>query len=696
MKKKLVIVESPAKARTIEKYLGNDFMVLSSVGHIRDLATSGPGGLGVDIDNNFQPHYKVIPGKKQIISQLKKAVNSVDEVYLATDPDREGEAISWHLYEVLNLDKEDKRVYRVEFHEITKNAILKAMANPRSINNNLVRSQESRRILDRIIGFKLSKLLQHKIRSKSAGRVQSVALKLIVDREKEIQAFVKEEYYTIDAKFSKAELEFEGNLYAYNGENLKIKTKNEADTILSKLTEDYVVQDVEKKLKQKNPKPPFITSTLQQEASTKLNFNSSKTMTLAQKLYEGIDIDNTPVGLITYMRTDSVRLSEEFVKGAKDYILNTYGPEYSKFEPTFKVSKSAQDAHEAIRPTDITRTPESIKKFLTPDLYKLYRLIYYRTLASLMSPAQVHHTQVIINNNGYQFKVNGQELVFDGYLKVYKDYEDTKNTILPNLEVNDVVDLLEVVANQHFTQPPSRYTEAKLIKEMEELGIGRPSTYAITMETLKKRNYVTVEDKKFVPTEQGIITSEKLDQYFSDIINVDYTKNMEENLDDIANGEKVWYEELRKFYELFNPMVEYAKENMDKLPPKYIDETCPLCGKQLVTRYGPYGPFIGCSGYPECKYIKKEKKETEQPKVLDVKCPKCGEGYFVERVTKKGKLRGKKFYACSNYPKCKNIVNNQPINELCPECGNILSTNGKEILCENKNCKYKRPVKDGE
>lgn len=691
MVKKLVIVESPAKANTIEKYLGESYTVLSSVGHIRDLAKSGPGGLGVDVENQFKPKYTVIKGKKKVITQLKKAAKDVDEIFLATDPDREGEAISWHLYDILNLGEENgKKVYRVVFHEITKNAVVKAIENPREINYDLVRSQESRRILDRIIGFKLSKLLQSKIKSKSAGRVQSVALKLIVDREKEVQSFVSEEYYTIDAVFEKDNQSFDANLFAKDSENIKINSQDEASAILQSLDKDYIVSSVVKKKKSKNPKQPFITSTLQQEASNKLNFYAKKTMSMAQKLYEGIDINGNPVGLITYMRSDSVRYSEEFISDAKTYITSTYGANYSATEPKFKKNKNAQDAHEAIRPTDINRTPESIKKYLTPDLYKIYKLIYLRSLASLMKPAILNQTSVIINNNGYQFKSNGQELVFDGYLKVYKAYEDTKNNVLPSLEKDEMVNLVEVNANQHFTQPPSRYTEAKLIKEMEELGIGRPSTYAQTMETLKFRNYVMTQEKKFIPTEQGIITSDKLQEYFNKIINVTYTKDMEENLDDIAQGEKIWHEELKQFYDFFIPMLEYANENMEKIPPKYVDEYCPNCGKQLVIRNGRYGEFVACSGYPECKYIKKDNEEENNLISLDIECPKCHKGNFVERITRKGKYKGKKFYACSNYPKCKNIIVNMPIDEICPKCGNILSNNGEAIICENKECDYKR------
>lgn len=694
MKKKLIIVESPAKANTIGKYLGSDYHVLSSVGHIRDLAKSGPGGLGVDVENNFSPKYVVISGKKKVINEIKKAANNVDEIFLATDPDREGEAISWHLYDALKLDTEkDKKVHRVVFHEITKNAIVNAIKNPRKINHDLVKSQESRRILDRIIGFKLSKLLQHKIRSKSAGRVQSVALKLIVDREKEITAFVVKEYYTIDAKFEKDNIIFDANLYAHNNEKIEINTVQEANKILSALNKEYVVVNVDKKLKNKYPKQPFITSTLQQEASNKLNFNARKTMSLAQKLYEGIEVNGSPIGLITYMRTDSVRYADDFIKSVKTFVTNKYGEKYVNDNPKFKINKNAQDAHEAIRPTDINNTPESLKKYLTSDLYKLYRLIYYRALASLTSAAKLNHTTIVIDNNNYQLKAFGQEIVFDGYLKVYQEYDDTKNNLLPNIDKAEILDLVEIKANQHFTQPPSRYTEARLIKAMEELGIGRPSTYAQTMETLKMRHYVTIQDKKFYPTEQGIITSDKLQEYFKDIINVNYTRDMEETLDDIANGEKVWYDELRQFYDYFIPMVEYANQNMEKLPPKYVDEYCPECGKQLVIRHGRYGEFIGCSGYPDCKFIKKNNEAEQNLISLDIECPKCHEGHFVERIAKKGKLRGRKFYACSNYPKCKNIVTHMPINEVCPNCGNILTNNGDNIICENKKCDYKKDSK---
>ncbi|ERJ13502.1 type I DNA topoisomerase [Haloplasma contractile] len=686
MEKKLVIVESPAKANTIEKYLGKEFRVMSSVGHIRDLATTGPGGLGVDVENEFTPNYRTIRGKGKVLKELRKAVKEADAVYLATDPDREGEAISWHLYDSLKLgEKETMKVYRVVFHEITKSVILKAINNPREINYDLVRSQESRRILDRIIGFKLSKLLQTKIGSKSAGRVQSVALKLIVDREREIEAFIPEEYWTIEGLFNKNNIDFDGYLIKKGNDKISISNEDEANAILNDLTDSYIIEGIEKNVKNKYPKPPFITSTLQQEASTKLYFNSRKTMSVAQKLYEGIEVNGSPLGLITYMRTDSVRLSDEFVSAAKMYISNNFGKDYlgtgSKKE---KKSKNAQDAHEGIRPTDVTMTPESMKKFLTKEQYKLYKLIWSRAVASMMHPAQVFHTVLNIQNNDYVFKGTGQTMKFDGYLKVYGDYEQTKVTILPDLNKGEKVNDKKIEKIQHFTQPKARYSEAKLIKEMEELGIGRPSTYSATMETLRNRHYVTVEQKKFHPTEQGIITIDKLVEFFTNIINVTYTAEMEETLDQIAKGDKVWHKELKTFYDLFIPLVDYAKENMEKIPPRETGENCPECGEPLVFRQSRYGEFVGCSGYPECKYIKKE--DEEEPVKTDVTCPKCEEGVFVERVAKRGRNKGNKFFACSNYPKCKNAVSNQPTHEVCTDCGNILTEKDGEVICENKKC----------
>ncbi|MFR6473418.1 MAG: type I DNA topoisomerase, partial [Turicibacter sanguinis] len=543
MGKNLVIVESPAKAKTIENYLGKDYTVLSSVGHIRDLATTGPGGLGVDVEDQFKPNYKNVTGKSKVIKELKQAAKNSDAVYLATDPDREGEAISWHLADVLGLDVSLNR--RVVFNEITKDAILEAFKHPRAIDMDLVRSQESRRILDRIIGFKLSKLLQSKIKSKSAGRVQSVALKLIVEREKEIQKFISEEYWSVHAMFGREQAKIEAELMKKANKKLTIHNEDEVKQILSELSDPYVVEKVEKKNKLKQPKLPFITSTLQQEAASKLGFNAKKTMTIAQKLYEGVDVGSETVGLITYMRTDSTRLADNFVDAAKAYIKEAYGSNYVKTGATAaKKVKNAQEAHEAIRPSSVTRTPDEMKPYLKRDELRLYKLIWERAVASLMKSATVEATTIEVKSNDYLFRVNGQVLVFDGYLRVYS-YEETKNATLPRLSEGDVLSLLDVEPQQHFTQPPARYSEAKLIKEMEELGIGRPSTYAQTMETLKNRGYVAIEDKKFKPTDQGILTSDKLAEFFSEFINVEYTAGMEQNLDEIAKGQKVWYDELK-------------------------------------------------------------------------------------------------------------------------------------------------------
>ena len=611
MGKNLVIVESPAKAKTIENYLGPDYTVLSSVGHIRDLATTGPGGLGVDVEDHFKPNYKNVTGKSKVIKELKQAAKNADAVYLATDPDREGEAISWHLADVLGLNVDLDR--RVVFNEITKDAIIEAFKHPRAIDMDLVRSQESRRILDRIIGFKLSKLLQSKIKSKSAGRVQSVALKLIVEREKEIQKFESKEYWSIHAMFERESAKIEAELVKKANKKIAIANEEEVKVILSELSDPYVVEKVEKKNKSKQPKLPFITSTLQQEAASKLGYNAKKTMTIAQKLYEGINIGSETVGLITYMRTDSTRLADNFVDATKSFIKQTYGANYVKTGSTnTKKVKNAQEAHEAIRPSSVTRTPEEMKPYLKRDELRLYKLIWERAVASLMKSATVEATTIEVRSNDYLFRVNGQILVFDGYLRVYS-YEETKNAALPRLTEGDTLALVDVEPQQHFTQPPARYSEAKLIKEMEELGIGRPSTYAQTMETLKNRGYVTLEDKKFKPTDQGILTSDKLAEFFSEFINVEYTAEMENNLDEISKGQKVWYDELKVFYDHFMPMLENAQKNMEKIAPVEIGEECPECGSPLVIRRGRYGEFIACSGYPTCKYIKKEAKEEAAP-----------------------------------------------------------------------------------
>ena len=673
MAKNLVIVESPSKSKTIEKYLGKDYKVVSSKGHIRDLSTKGKFGLGVDVENDFKPDYITIKGKGPVVKELQKDVKKAEFVYLATDPDREGEAISWHLYDVLGLNKDNYK--RIVFNEITKSAILESFNSAREIDQDLVNSQETRRILDRIIGFRLSKLMQAKTSGSSAGRVQSVALKLVVDKEREIEKFVSEEYWTITSIFN----DFNAELFNYEHKDIEIKTEVEANNILNKLTKTFTIESVDKKAKKKQSKLPFITSTLQQEASTKLGFNAKKTMSLAQKLYEGIELEKETVGLISYMRTDSTRLSDEFVASTYKYIESKYGKEYVGFYKTSKKKDNVQDAHEAIRPTSIQRDPLSVKTYLSNDEYKLYKLIYSRALSSLMAPAKTNNTTVILDNNNYQFKVTGQVITFDGYLKVYGEYEDTKDSVLPPFEdyKSNVIVSNDIISEQHFTKPPARYTEAKLIKEMEELGIGRPSTYAKTMDTLKTRGYVNVVDKHFIPTDIGFEITDKLQEFFDHIINVKYTAAMETDLDKIAVGSKVWYKVLDKFYKEFEPSVKEAFSNMEKKAPEETGEMCPNCNSPLVIRKGRYGEFTACSNYPECKYIKTEPKEEVE--VID--CPNC-DGKIIEKKSRKGKV----FYGCNNYPKCKTAYWDKPIGDKCPECGEMLTEKGKKIKCSS--CTY--------
>ncbi len=672
MSKNLVIVESPSKSKTIGKYLGDDYKVVSSKGHIRDLATSGKFGLGVDVENGFTPSYVPIKGKSSIIKELKKDVKDSNLVYLASDPDREGEAIAWHLKDALGI--KDDNYKRVRFNEITHDKVLEAMKNPSKIDDNLVKSQETRRILDRIIGFRLSKLLQRKIGAKSAGRVQSVALKLIVDREREIEAFKPEEYWTITAIFK----DYEAELFKYKEEDIELHSKKEADAVLEKLSDKYTVESIEKKEKARKSKFPFITSTLQQESSTKLGFSAKKTMSIAQKLYEGIDLGDETVGLITYMRTDSIRLSDDFVKPAMKYIEETYGKKYIGYVKKSKKTENVQDAHEAIRPTSILREPLKIKQYLSNDEFKLYSLIYKRTLASLMADASVNQTTIIFDNNNYKFKTVGSILIFDGYLKVYGDYESSEDKILPEIRDNEVAITNNVDCSQHFTKPPARYTEAKLIKTLEELGIGRPSTYATIIDTIKSRGYVELVEKKFKPTEIGIETTDKLQDYFSDLINTDYTKNMEDELDSIAEGGIVWNKVLQDFYDIFEPRVEKAFTDMEKKAPIKTGEMCPECGNPLVIRKGKYGEFVACSNYPDCKYIKKEEKAD----VVICNCPNC-DGKIIEKNSR----RGKTFYGCNNYPKCKTAYWDKPIDKKCPECGKMLVEKNGKIKCSE--CDYK-------
>ncbi len=685
MSEKLVIVESPAKSKTIGQYLGPDYIVKSSKGHIRDLAISGPGGLGIDIEHDFKPEYKVLPEKKETVRELNDAMQKCDELLLATDPDREGEAISWHLKETLDI--KDKRVRRVIFNEITRPAIIESFANPTQIDMDLVASQETRRILDRIIGFRLSKLLQSKIKSKSAGRVQSATLKLIVDREKEIEAFVPEEYFEIKAYFADFEAKFVKN-------GSRISSAEEADAIIASLGKEFNVSSVEVKQKQIPSKPPFITSTLQQEASTRLGFSPSKTMQIAQRLYEGLPIGKDHVGLITYMRTDSDRLSDVFVQNAQQNIVETFGKEYLGSPKHSMKKDNVQGAHEAIRPTDCKLTPEEIKPYLQNDDYRLYRMIYSRAMASLMKSSVYEQTTVELANNNSVFQASGSKQLFDGYLKIYGRYDGgEEKSKLPPLEKGTNLEAESIEKIRLETQPPARYTEARLIKEMEDLGIGRPSTYAQTIQIIKQRRYVTLKEKKFIPTEQGRITIEQLDQYFKTLVTANFSKQMEETLDAIAEGEKYPVETLDKFYHYFQPLVDKAFKDMKKIKPKETGELCPKCGSKMVYQHGKYGDFEACSNYPKCKYIKpKPESAVTRPKPFDtgIVCPSCHKGTLVERTAGKGKNKGKKFYGCSNYPKCKYIAPYTSINAPCPSCGQPLvkDKQGKTICLDTEKCGY--------
>lgn len=668
--KNIIIVESPAKCKTISKYLGGDYTVVSSKGHIRDLATSGKYGLGIDIENDFKPSYEIIKGKKKDVKYLKDLIEKADHIYLATDPDREGETISWHLYDELKVP--DEKYDRIVFNEITKDVVLKALKNPRRIDMNLVHSGEARRFLDRIIGFRLSKVMQSKTAGKSAGRVQSVALKLIVDREREILAFIPKEYWTIEADFK----DFKANLETYKEKDIEIPNEKEADKILDSLTNTFTIKKVEEKEKKRSAKEVFKTSTLQQACSNKLGFAASKTMKIAQKLYEGIELDDGFHGLITYMRTDSVRLSDEFTSASFAYINSKFGKDYVGYVKKGKKTENVQDAHEGIRPTNINYEPDKIKKYLAPDEYKLYRIIYYRALASLMADAKFNSTTVLLDNNDYGFKATGSVLTFDGYLKVYGDYEDQEDTILPDFKNYKAGIILSdtITKTQHFTKPPARFTESSLIKELESLGIGRPSTYATIISTIKDRGYVTLEDKKFVPTEVGFETTDKLQEFFSSIVNVKYTAYMEKDLDEIAEGNEDYKKMLKDFYDNFSPLVDNAFKNMEKKKPEETGEKCPECGSPLVIRKGKYGQFTACSNYPTCKYIKKENKQTE--KEIICKCPKC-EGNIIVRKTKKGK----EFYGCDNFPKCKYASWYKPTGDKCPKCNDLLVIKNGEVIC---------------
>ncbi len=691
---KLVIVESPAKSHTIEKYLGSSYKVMASYGHIRDLSITGEGGLGVDVKNDFKPTYVINDDKKNIVASLKREAKKAEEVILATDPDREGEAISWHLAKVLNLDV--NKTKRLEFHEITKPAIMKALENPRHIDLNLVSSQETRRIIDRIMGFKLSTLLKKKIGSMSAGRVQSVALKLIVDREKEVLAFKPKEFWTIEGSF--ASKTFKAKLEKKNGVDVKINNDEEATHILNELPDKFVCSSIKKSKKRTESKPPFTTSTLQQEAYNKFKFSTAKTSLLAQRLYEGIDIDSERTGLITYMRTDSIRLSPEFINSANSFIKENYGEQYLGHIKVNKSNNQVQDAHEAIRPTSLENTPKLMKEYLTRDLYNLYTLIYNRALTSLMAAREDEITSVKLVGNGYEFKTEGSIPVFDGFTKIYNFDEEQEQVALPRFKEQEVYSVDEMTKEQHFTKAPSRFTEARLVKTMEEVGIGRPSTYASTISTLYKHDYIEAVSGSLIPSEQGILTSDRLEKYFPTFMDAKFTANMEDSLDNIVDGSSSRLALLDSFYESFMHLFDNASKTWVESYGK-----CPICGKDLELKSSRYGVFVACSGYPECHYVQKEEKE--KPVISEDKiCPRCGKP-LVLRKSKHGE-----FYGCSGYPDCTYIEGQEKAQDkvpletipdrVCPRCGGTLVVRkgiGKKsdfIACSNfPKCRYTESIK---
>lgn len=685
---KLVIVESPAKAKTIKKYLGSGYEVVASVGHIRDLPESR---LSVDIKNDFKPKYEIIKGKEKLVKELEEAAQKSEQVFLATDPDREGEAISWHLAYVLNLPLDHKN--RVTFNEITKTGITTGMSMPREIDIDLVNAQQARRILDRLVGYKLSPFLSQKIRrGLSAGRVQSVAVRIIVDREEEIRAFVPEEYWTIDAKLLPpgSRKAFPAVFYGDAKGKIKITNKEQADGILAAINDaQYRVTNIKKGTRKKQPAPPFITSTLQQEASRKLGFQARRTMKAAQELYEGVDVASMgAVGLITYMRTDSLRLSEDAIRDAAEYISGRFGNKYLPESPRhFRTKAGAQDGHEAIRPTMPSLAPDKVKDSLTSDQYKLYKLIWERFIACQMANCVQATMQVDIEANGYVFKASGYTVTFDGFTVLYeegKDEEQEDEGALPPLEKEAILKLKEIAGNQHFTQPPPRFTEASLIKALEENGIGRPSTYAATISTIVGREYVVREGKTLKPTELGEVATKLMKERFPKIVNVKFTAQVEKDLDEIQEGKSDWVETLRTFYGDFAETLKQAKEEMEgvklQLKEDETDIICEKCGRKMVVKFGRFGKFIACPGYPECKNIKKMVTETGVP------CPKCG-GKVIVKKSKKGRV----FYGCDQYPKCDFVSWDEPLNEKCPRCGQTLfRKKGKKakVYCNAEGCGY--------
>lgn len=688
MANNLVIVESPAKAKTISKFLGRGYKVEASMGHVRDLPKSQ---MGIDIEHGFEPKYITIRGKGEIVDKLKKQAKAVDRVLLATDPDREGEAISWHLAQLLDIDMD--KACRIEFHEITKNAIKDALKHARPIDKNLVDAQQARRVLDRLVGYSISPLLWRKIRKGlSAGRVQSVALRLICDRQQEIDNFVPQEYWTLTALLASDKDEtLEARFYGKGAKKQELKDKESVDAIIKDINgSDFIVQKIEKGQRKRKASAPFVTSTLQQEAARKLGFTAKKTMAVAQQLYEGVELGKEGmVGLITYMRTDSVRVSQEAQREARNYIAERFGGNYVPDKPNeFRNRKGTQDAHEAIRPTYINYTPDYVKSFLPRDQYRLYELIYNRFIASQMSDAVYDTISVTIKAGDYIFKASGSTLIFPGHLALYMegqdDDNDDKEQKLPPLEEGQRLILKKWVPEQHFTQPPPLYTEASLVKALEEKGIGRPSTYAPIISTIVERGYVVREKRTLKPTELGMLVNDMLKEHFPDIVDVSFTAQMEQMLDDVEEGQKDWHNVISEFYFPFKSVLDKADQSIEKVdvPDEQSDVICEKCGRRMVIKQGRYGKFLACPGFPECRNTKPLLEE------LKVTCPKCGGHIQVKRSK-----RGRKFYGCENYPQCDFVSWDEPTGELCPECGYPVvikySKNGRKYTrCSNKNCKY--------
>ncbi|NRT89143.1 type I DNA topoisomerase [Clostridium beijerinckii] len=690
MGQKLVIVESPAKAKTIGKYLGKNYIVEASMGHVRDLPKST---LGVDIENNYTPKYITIRGKGELIDKLRKAAKKAEKVYLATDPDREGEAISWHLANILKISEDE--TCRIVFNEVTKTAVKASIKQARKIDLDLVDAQQARRILDRLVGYEISPILWKNVKwGLSAGRVQSAALKLICDREKEINEFIPKEYWSIDCTLKKEKKKFPVRLSTYKGKKIEIGNEETSNGIIKELNQgNFVVKSIKKGKKNRNPLPPFTTSTLQQDANRKLNFMTKRTMSIAQVLYEGVEVKSYgTVGLITYMRTDSVRISEEAQERAKEFIEGTYGKEYLPSAPrVYKGKKNIQDAHEAIRPTYVEITPEIAKENLTPEQYKLYSLIWNRFVASQMASCELNTNSIDIENGDYKFKASGSVISFDGFMKIYEysNEEDENSVILPELKENEELKVESLNGTQHFTQPQPRYTEASFVKLLEEKGIGRPSTYVPTISTLLGRNYVVREKKNLIPTELGEIVNNIVSEYFRQIVDVDFTADMERKLDDVEEGNENWTQIVEEFFSPLKVAIEKAEKEISKvvIEDKVSDVKCEKCGRMMVIKRGRFGEFLACPGYPECKNAKPIVEE------LDVPCPECGKPI----VAKKSK-KGKKFFGCLGYPECKFVSWYEPVKEKCPNCNSYMvakysKTKGNYIQCSNIECNYKEEVK---